>query len=781
MNKPPRIGVSTIRKEAWDKVTGAAKYNGDILSPNELHGRVLPSPYAHAIIKSIDTEEALKSKGVQAIITGEYTPILVGSIINDRPPIAKDKIRYFGEPVAIVVANSEQEAMKALKLIKIEYEPLPIVNSVFDAIKQDAPLIHENLGHYYCPDTRVYPIAHTNIADHVKIRKGNMNIGWKESDIVLEGEFSLPQSDHLAMETRNSKVQILPNKDIVVYTSTQSPFAVKEEISTQYKNSEGNVIVRTPLVGGAFGGKAGVHMEFLAYLASSAVEGKMVKMASPREEDISTWPSNIGVNAKLKIGATSNGVIKALECTYYVDCGAYTGTGPRMSKSIAINCSGPYNIENIHCDSYSIYTNHCYVTSYRGFGHVELTFAIERMIDKLALALCIDPLAIRLKNAITEGNTSPTQAKITFNNTGNLTSCLYKLKEVINWKEGRIIKTNKGTIKAKGISCFWKSADSPTNATSGAVITLNADGSLNLNIGATEIGPGMKTTLAQILAEKMKMNIDEIYVFMDVDTLISPKHWKTVASMTTFMVGNAIINAADDLIKQLKELGGIVLKSPPDNLDIGEQKVYSKDDPTKFIGFKDLVHGYKYTNGESIYGQMIGRGNYIMKHLTKLDKVTGEGKPSVSWTVGAQAVEIEYNPKNYSYRLLKAATVIDLGKAINPKAAKGVIMGGMSMGIGLATREEFLYNKNAILENTSLRTYKLLRFGENPQYTVDFIETPDIDAPFGMRGIAEHGILGIPSAFANALSLAAEADFDNLPISPELIWKTKTGGKYDSL
>lgn len=781
MNNPPRIGVSTIRKEAWDKVTGAAKYNGDILSPNELHGRVLPSPYAHAIIKSIDTEEALKSKGVQAIITGEYTPILVGSIINDRPPIAKDKIRYFGEPVAIVVANSEQEAMKALKLIKIEYEPLPIVNSVFDAIKQDAPLIHENLGHYYCPDTRVYPIAHTNIADHVKIRKGNMNIGWKESDIVLEGEFSLPQSDHLAMETRNSKVQILPNKDIVVYTSTQSPFAVKEEISTQYKNSEGNVIVRTPLVGGAFGGKAGVHMEFLAYLASSAVEGKMVKMASPREEDISTWPSNIGVNAKLKIGATSNGVIKALECTYYVDCGAYTGTGPRMSKSIAINCSGPYNIENIHCDSYSIYTNHCYVASYRGFGHVELTFAIERMIDKLALALCIDPLAIRLKNAITEGNTSPTQAKITFNNTGNLTSCLYKLKEVINWKEGRIIKTNKGTIKAKGISCFWKSADSPTNATSGAVITLNADGSLNLNIGATEIGPGMKTTLAQILAEKMKMNIDEIYVFMDVDTRISPKHWKTVASMTTFMVGNAIINAADDLIKQLKELGGIVLKSPPDNLDIGEQKVYSKDDPTKFIGFKDLVHGYKYTNGESIYGQMIGRGNYIMKHLTKLDKVTGEGKPSVSWTVGAQAVEIEYNPKNYSYRLLKAATVIDLGKAINPKAAKGVIMGGMSMGIGLATREEFLYNKNAILENTSLRTYKLLRFGENPQYTVDFIETPDIDAPFGMRGIAEHGILGIPSAFANALSLAAEADFDNLPISPELIWKTKTGGKYDSL
>ncbi|WP_313757200.1 xanthine dehydrogenase family protein molybdopterin-binding subunit [Tissierella sp.] len=781
MNNTPRIGVNTIRKEAWDKVTGAAKYNGDLLTPNALHGRILPSPYAHAIIKSIDTKEALKSKGVQAIITGKYMPILVGSIINDRPPIARDKVRYFGEPVAVVVANSEQEAMKALKLIKVEYETLPIVNSVFDAIKPDAYLIHENLGHYYCPDTRVYPVGHTNIADHVKIRKGNMDIGWRESDIVLEGEFSLPQSDHLAMETRNSKVQILPSKDTIVHTSTQSPFAVREEISTQYKNSEGNVIVRTPLVGGAFGGKAGVQMEFLAYLASSAVEGKMVIMASPREEDISTWPSNIGVNAKLKIGATSDGFIKALECTYYVDCGAYTGTGPRMAKSISINCSGPYNIENIHCDSYSIYTNHCYVTSYRGFGHVELTFAIERMIDKLALALCMDPLDIRLKNAIVEGNTSPTQTKITFNNTGNLTSCLYKLKEAINWEEGRIIKTNKGTIKAKGISCFWKSADSPTNATSGAVLTLNADGSINLNVGATEIGPGMKTTLAQILAEKMKIDVDEIYVFMDVDTRISPKHWKTVASMTTFMVGNAVIKAADDLIGQLKELGGIALKCPPNDLDIGEQRVYLKDNPTKFIDFKDLVHGYKYANGEAIYGQMIGRGNYIMKNLTKLEKETGKGKPSVSWTVGAQAVEIEYTPKNYSYRLLKAATVIDLGRAINPKAAKGVIMGGMSMGIGLATREEFLYDENAILENTSLRTYKLLRFGENPEYLVDFIETPDIDAPFGTRGIAEHGILGMPSAFANALSLAAEADFDKVPISPELIWKTKTGGKYDTL
>jgi len=336
-------------------------------------------------------------------------------------------------------------------------------------------------------------------------------------------------------------------------------------------------------------------------------------------------------------------------------------------------------------------------------------------------------------------------------------------------------------IRAKGVSCFWKTSDSPTNASSGVIITLNTDGSVNLNFSAVEIGPGMKTTIAQIFAEKMKMDINKVYVVMNVDTQTSPKHWKTVASMTTFMVGNAVIDAAEDLIRQLREIGAIVLKCTPKDLEVENERVYLRDDPEIYVTFKDLVYGYEYPGGTSIGGQMIGRGSYIMKHLTKLDKETGKGKAGVSWTVGAQAVEIEYDPKKYTYRLLKAATVIDVGKVINPKTARGLIMGGMSMGLGLATREELLYNDAGILENTSLRTYKPIHYGQNPQYIVDFIETPQIDAPFGARGMGEHGILGISAAFANAISLAAQSDFDKLPISPELIWKTKTGGKYDPL
>ncbi|WMM23379.1 xanthine dehydrogenase family protein molybdopterin-binding subunit [Tissierella sp. MB52-C2] len=781
MESPSSIGITTIRKESWDKVTGSAKYNSDNIPPNTLHAKLLTSTIAHGLIKSINIDKALKSKGVQNIITGDYYPVLTGSIIKDRPPIARDKVRYFGEPVAVVIANSEEEAMKALNLIEVEYDPLPVVASITEALKPNATLVHENLGNYYCPDYTVYPVAHTNMADHVKIRKGNMELGWSQSDVIVESTLYLPKSDHLAMETRNAIAEITPSGIVNIYTSSQSPFAAKEELNRAYKIPEGNIIVHTPLVGGAFGGKATIQLEHLAYLASSAVGGRMVKITNTREDDITISPSKVAAEGKLKIGATKEGIIKALECTYYTDCGAYADTGPRMAKSIAIDCSGPYNIENLHCDSISVYTNHGYVTSFRGFGHGVCTFGIERLLDKLALKLNMDPFDIRIKNAIIEGNTSPTQDIITFSNTGNLTSCLLKLKQLMKWDEGQIIKSEKGTIIAKGIASLWKTSNSPTNASSGVVLTLNDDGSINLNFGASEIGPGMKTTIAQILAERMKMDVENIHVFMDVNTQVTPKHWKTVASMTTFMVGNAALNAAQDLINQLKEIGGIALKCSQDDLEIANQKVYVIHRPDIFISFKDLVNGYQYSSGKSIYGQIIAKGSYIVSRLTPLDKETGKGKPSNSWTVAAQAVEIEYNPANYSYRLLKAFTVIDAGRVINPKAARGVVMGGMSMGLGLATREDLIYDKEAILQNSSLRTYKLIRFGENPEYIVDFIETPQIDAPYGARGIAEHGTIGIPAAFANAISLAVGADFDTLPISNEVIWKTKTGGKYDSL
>lgn len=781
MSGPINIGVSIPRKESLDKVTGAAKYTDDLTTPGMLYAKLLTSPHAHANIKSINIEAALKSKGVKSIITGDYFPTQCGANIEDRPPLAKEKVRYFGEPIAIAVASSEEEAARALKLIKVEYEQLPVVNSVNQAVKPDAPLIHPNLSKYTCIVNFANPKENSNIATQVKIRKGNMAKGWADSDVVVESSFTMPKSDHLAMETRNAKAQILPDGRVIIYTSSQAPFHVKQVISKHYNISEGNIIVRVPLVGGAFGGKACVQLELLAYLASKSVGGKMVKIANTREEDMVTSPSKIGLEANLKIGASKDGMIKALECTYLVDCGAYTDTSPTMTKAIAVDCTGPYNIENVSCDSLCVYTNHTYATSYRSFGHVSFTFCIERLLDKLAAALKIDMFDLRRKNAISPGNFSPTQVKITESNTGSLQKCLDKLRQIINWNPANIIEINGDIIHTKAISCFWKTSDSPSNAVSGVILTFNKDGSINLNCGAVEIGPGMKTAAAQILAKRMNMDVSRIHVFMGVDTQISPEHWKTVASVTTFMVGKSVLKAAEDLIKQLISIASIAMKCPVEDLEVANEKVFLKDDPDVYISFKDLVHGFSYTNGISIGGQIIGKGSYMVRHITELNKENGKGKAGPFWTVGAQAVEIEYNPKNYTYRILKAATVIDAGKVINPKIVRGLIMGGMNMGLGIASREEFLYNDEGIVQNTSLRTYKLIRFGETPEYIVDFIETPQIDAPYGARGLAEHGIIGIPAAFATALSLAAESEFLKIPITPEVIWQAKTGGKYDTL
>ncbi len=776
------IGKNIQRKEAWDKVTGAAKYTADEMGPGVLYAKLLTSSLAHAQILKIDISEAQKAPGVQAVLTGEDSLVLCGSIIEDRPPLARGKVRYFGEPVALVVANSEREAQYAVNLIQAEYSPLPVVNSVSDALKPNSVLVHDHLEQYVKAVEEVYPEPNSNIANRVKIRKGDMAKGWAESEIVVEGYFKLPQSDHIAMETRACIAEIKPDGNVIITTSTQGPHATKILISQYFRLDPGKVIIKAPLVGGGFGGKVAVQLEVLGYIASKAVNGRPVKLVVTREEDIVSFPCHLGLEAWIKLGSSKAGFLKAIEMTYAIDTGAYSDIGPRLAKAIAVDGTGPYRIENVCCDSLCVYTNHPVATSFRGFGHLEYTFCIERMLDKLAFALNMNPLDIRFKNLIMPGDTNTTQVKMTTSNLGNLQACLEKLRNLMNWDEGMRLEIGENKVRAKGLSCLWKTSDSPTDAISGVFLTFNCDGSLNIHSGVVEYGPGMKTILAQILAEKMKMPIDKIYVKMEVDTQTAPDHWKTVASMTTYMAGKAVLRAAEDLIRQLKSLAAIILKSPPEDLEVANQRVYLNQDPEIFIEFKDMVHGYKYPEGNSVEGQILGRGSFIMSHLTPLNKETGQGKSGPYWTVGAQAVEVEFDTKDYSYRFTKAATVIDAGRVLNPKNARGVITGGMSMGLGLASREAFTCDENGKIQETSLRSYKVMHIGEEPDFLVDFVETPQVDAPYHARGLAEHGIIGIPGALANALSAAARVDIAELPITPESIWLLKTGGEsLDSL
>lgn len=768
------LGKSLERVDGLEKVMGTAKFVMDFDDPGTLHAKLVTSPHAHARIVSICASEAESMPGVQAVLTGASSSIMCGTLLADRPAIARDKVRYHGEPVAAVVACTELEAIRAAEKVRVVYEPLGVVNSPTEGMKPGAPLVHDDLAAYDRIKPVVRPQQGTNVAHHQAIRKGDMEKAWAESEVIIESTSQVPQSDHVALEPRAARVRISLDGQVIVDSTSQGPYVVRKDLSRYSGVEKGKIVVNTPLVGGSFGGKQAVQLEVIAFVASQAVGGRPVQIANSREEDMITSPVRIGLDSHIKLGATRDGRILAIQCAYLIDGGAYSDMAVVETDSIASDGTGPYNIENVWIDAYCVYTNHPFGTSFRGFGHLEYTFAIERAIDKLALALAMDPAQLRAKNAIGWGHTSPTRTRVTSSNAGNLPACIEKVKEMIDWGDGQRIELCGHKVRAKGMACFWKNSSTPPNALSAVVLTFDPDGSVNIASGAVEFGQGAKTGLTQIAAEKLKMDPSRVRVNLDVSTRFTPEHWKTVASGTTFMAGRALLEATDDAIAQLRSIASIVLRCPPADLEIAGERVFLRDDPDVGIEFASIVHGYRYPNGNSIGGQIIGRGSFIMRHLSSMDEETGRGKPGPGWTMGAQAVEVELDMRDFSYRVLRAASAIDAGRLVNPGLARSVVMGGMSMGLSLASMEGFIYDRDGAIQNPNLRTYRLMRASEQPHYLVDFVATPNLEGPYGARGLGEHGILGIPAALANALSSAAGADLGSLPLTPELIWRIKT-------
>ena len=375
------IGQSIRRKEALEKVNGVAKYTADHTVPGLLHAHLVRSTCAHARIQSVETRAAERGSGVRAVVTGAEAAFLCGEVIEDRPPLARDRVRYFGEPVAVVVADSEAEAMAGALAVRVDYAPLPVVNSVGAALAPGAPLLHEGLGDYRVAQAPCFPEPGTNVADRAKLRKGDMAQGWAASEVVVEAGFTLPQMDHAAMETRSACAQVLPDGRVLMHCTSQAPFEVQKVLSQYFGLQQGQVIVTTPLLGGAFGGKAAVQLEVIALLAARAVGTRAVKLVNTREQDIAGSPVGMGLEARIKLGARRDGRLVAAEITHHVDAGAYMDSAPRLARAIASGCTGPYRLDNLWCDVLCVYTNHVYTTALRSFGYMQLTFAIEGAMD----------------------------------------------------------------------------------------------------------------------------------------------------------------------------------------------------------------------------------------------------------------------------------------------------------------------------------------------------------------------------------------------------------------
>lgn len=763
------IGRSIPRKESWDKVTGRQKYLGDHIESDMLHAAVKLSPHAHAKILSIQTEKALAMPGVHAVLTGENHTRNIGLYLGDKPPLARGVVRHHGEPVAAVVADSLREAKAAVSLIEVVYEVLPVIQKPSEALRPDAPLLHPDMA-VYVHIPAILPEPGTNVANRTKIRKGSAEEAFNEADKIVEVSTSFPPGDHVAMEPRAATVRIHGSGEVEIHSTTQAPYVVKGLMSIFFGIEEGLINVIAPPIGGGFGGKAGIQLEGLAYLMSQAVGGRPVRLVNTREQDLISSPGNMGLEAKVKLGAKKEGTLIAADIEFLFDSGAYADYAVNISRAAAISCTGPYRIPNVCCDSLCVYTNHPFATAYRGFGHVEASFAVERAMDVLAEALAMDPVQLRLQNAVMAGDTTPVQS-ILDECTGDLKGCIHKVADMLRWEEGSRHILEDGRIIAKAVTCLWKAPAMPTNTDAGAVLTFNGDGSVNLQTGIVEIGQGTKTGLTQIVAERLKLDPSQVHVQMTVDARVAPHDWATAASRGLFMAGRAALDACDDALRQLCRTASIVLRVPPEDLSVEGGRIYLKEEPRVGLDLKDVALGYTYPNGNAVEGQVIGRGRYISRLLTGIDPETGAGHPDLEWTLAAQGVEVVLDPDDGTYKVLNAACCLDAGRVINPALARGQIAGAMAMGLGFAACEGFQFNGRGQVLNDDLRDFKIMRYSDAPNYLIDFLETPQKDGPYGARGLGEQAVIGMLGALANALSRAAGVPLNQLPLTPESIWR----------
>ncbi len=765
---PPPIGVNVPRVDALEKTIGAAKFADDLqFGPGLLHARIKRSAHPHALIKRIDASKALALPGVKAVATGADTPGYIGLYLQDRHIFCRDRARYVGDPVAGVVAVSEAIAEQALELIEVEYEPLPPVFDPEYGASPEAPLLHPDLGKYEVANF-IFPEPGTNIANHFRIRKGDVEAAWPLCAKIIERTYRIPHVQHVPIEPHTAIAQVSESGKVTLWASSQSPFAQRNLIAKALGLSQANVQVIAPYVGGGFGSKAGVSMEALAVVMAMKVRGRPVKLRLTREEEFYTTFVRQGLVAHFKMGCDSEGRLLAMENRFYWDGGAYTEYGVNMTRAAGYSSSGPYYVPNVKTDSYCVYTNHPVGGPMRGFGMPEMHAGLEQCIDELAHAMGMDPVQFRKINCIKTGQTLVTG--MTMHPTG-LSECLEKAAEAIGWgRKDPPSAPNKR--RGKGIALMWKAPAMPPNAGSSAKVSLNEDGTVTVSIGGQEIGQGSFTIAAQIAAAALGVPYEWVRVVNTLDTDTSPYEWQTVASRLTWSMGNAIRAAALDARRQILELVAKAWSENPEDLDIIDGKVISYKSE-EAISLKNIVvYGISLPDDQGwIGGPILGRGNFMPTYVTGLDPETGQGpRAVVHYTTGAQAVEVEVDMETGKVEVIRGVAAFDVGKAINPNMVKAQIEGGLVQGISTALFEK-LALKDGVVQNSSFVDYRIATSADAPRnIQAIIVEVPQDDGPWGARGIGEHSMVPTIPAIANAIYDAIGIRIPEPPFTSEKVY-----------
>lgn len=768
------IGVSVPRVDGVKKVTGAAKYVGDMKWPRMLYAKCVKSPYAHAKIVSIDVSAAKALKGVHDVITGDYYTKRGGLYLEDKNFLAVNTVKFCGEPVVAVAAETPEIAEAACELVKVEYEPLPVINNPMEGMAKDAVLIHPEL-HTYKVVPIFHPQAHTNISHHHIIRKGDADAAFKYAEehpdeyYITEHEYHVPHVQHTPIENHIAVAQYEPDGKCTVWASCQSPYAVRQALSATFDIPLNKMRIISPYVGGGFGAKAGTTIEGIIIPLAMHCKGRPVMMEYTREEEFVNSYVRQGLYTKIKTAVRkSDGKFLAVQNDFYWDGGAYTEYGVNIVKASGFASTGPYEFDNVKTDAYCVYTNNPVGGPYRGFGMCEIHFGIEQNIDEVAKEIGMDPIEIRRVNGLAPGKSTGTGEIM---KSCGFLEALDQVAEAIEYDKPCDAPSGPHKVRGKGIAGGWKSPSQPTNAGSAAIIRMNEDGTFFLMTSGHDIGQGSDTALTQIAAEVLCCDPSK-FTIRTGDTDHTPYEWQTVASRITYCAGNAIKLAAEDLKEKLLDLAQIKLGYIKRELYLEDGWIINRNHPESRMPMSDLALGLAFEDGSGYGGPAIGVGTFTLPNNINYDPATGYSpKPAAFWTTAAAGAEVEIDTETGVIEVKKMVESCDPGHIVNPELYKAQVEGGMMQALGTVLYEELKLKDGKVL-NKSFVDYKIPTIDNTPETFIAMgVEHPEETGPYGARGIGEPAMVPGAPAIANAIYNATGCRFTEMPITPERMLK----------
>ncbi len=740
------IGKRVRKYDSLEKVTGRAQFLLDLKLPGMLYGKILRSRYPHARILSVDTSRAEALEGVYAVITAKDTPKIKFGFMKDNLPLKDVEVLSVRDEIAAVAAVDEETAARALDLIEAEYEKLP---AYFDPVQAMAP-----------GAVQLHVEVEGNIAKiPFSFKAGDPEAIFKRKGLVIvDNSFKVHFMTHTALGTMGALASCDANGNLTIWANTQAPFMYQRELAEALGLPGERVRVIQPFIGGAFGRGMDLYPVDVITALLSLKTGRPVKILYSREEDLSYSPTRQPALIKIKTAADETGKLLARKVEVFLDIGAYVSWGAFDARVMMATTSGQYRVENIQFNAWPVYTNNPSSGTMRGAGNPQINFAIESQMDILAEKLGMDPVELRLKNANHPSEVTSQGMRIT---TCAMEETIKLAAKKIGWKGTHHERRNRGI----GFSTLFHVAGGARVYRSdgcGAIVKIDDFGKITILSGASEIGTGSDTSIAQIVAEELGVPLSRVEL-INKDTSLKPWDVGIHASRATFVGGNAALAAAKDAKMQLLRLAGRELGEDPANLEIVDGEIATADGK-KRLDYARLLRRAHFRQG----GSMIMASAFYDPQTEMADPDTMLGNISMAYAFGTQAALVEVDEDTGKVKVLKIVAVHDAGRILNPNGAEGQIEGGVVMSLGYTLMEQLLLDEGVVV-NPSFADYKLVTTLEVPEIEVEFVGSPDPAGPFGAKGLGEHGCIPTAAAIANAIYDAVGVRLFELPATPNRV------------